>query len=116
MSDQPTVGNVLYPTSDVDGAVAFYGKALGLPVKFQDGSRFAMLDGGGTSFALAGAEEDVTAGRVAASLRVADVADAVRAAVAAGASVIRDVEQGPHETRAVLRDPWGNLFVVYRRS
>lgn len=116
MSDQTTVGNVLYPTDDIEGAVAFYGGALGLPLKFRDGDRFAMLDGGGVSVALAGAAEDVTGGRVAASLRVPDVSAAVRVAVAAGASVVREAEQGPHEIRAVLQDPWDNLVVVYQKS
>lgn len=110
-----SVGNVLYPTSDVEGAVAFYGGVLGLPTKFQDGTRFAALDGGGVTFAVAGAEEDVTAGRVAASLRVPDVAAAVQQAVAAGAEVVRAAEEGPHETRAVISDPWGNAVVLYAK-
>ena len=27
--------------------------------------------------------------------------------------VVRDPERGPHETRAVGRDPWGNTVVIY---
>ena len=40
--------------------------------------------------------------------------DAVRLIVdQAGGSVLRPAEQGPHEVRAVARDPWGNTVVVY---
>lgn len=113
MSDQVTLGNVLYPTSDVDAAVTFYAQGLGLPVKFQDGARFAALDGGAITFAISGPEEDVAGGRATASFKVAHVAKAVDRLVDAGAALVRPAEQGPHEVRAVLTDPWGNPFVVY---
>lgn len=113
MSDDVKVGNVIYPAADVEAAVRFYGDALGLPVKFQDGSRFAALDGGTTTFAIAGGDEDVTGGRSAASFKVSDVQAVVDRLVAAGAAVERPAEDGPHEVRAVLRDPWGNPIVLY---
>lgn len=113
MADSVKVGNVLYPAADVEAAVAFYGKALGLAVKFQDGTRFAALDGGGTTFAVAGSEEDVTGGRPAASFKVTGVPGTVERLLAAGAKLQRPAEEGPHEVRAVLLDPWGNPFVVY---
>jgi predicted enzyme related to lactoylglutathione lyase len=112
MTDPSTVNSVLYPAPDVAAAVAFYGDALGLPVKFQDGARYAALDGGGVTVGVLGPEEDVTGGRVAASVRVPDVAAAVRKAVAAGATVVRPPERGPHEIRAVVTDPWGNPVVL----
>lgn len=111
-----TLGNVLYPTADLQAALAFYGDALGLPVKFADGDRYAALDGGGATFALAGAAEDVTGGRPAASFRVPDVAAAVQRLVGAGATVVRPPEEGPHEIRAVLDDPWGNPLVLYAKK
>ena len=88
MTDPTTVNSVLYPARDVDAAVAFYGEVLGLPVKFQDGSRYAALDAGGVSIGILGPEEDV-----------------------AGAAVVRAPETGPHEIRAVVTDPWGNPIV-----
>lgn len=107
------IGNALYPVQDLEQAVAFYRDGLGLAVKFQDGARFAALDGGGTTFALAGPEEDVTGGEPAVSFEVDDVAAKVRKLTAAGAQVVRAPEEGPHEIRAVLRDPAGNPFVLY---
>jgi predicted enzyme related to lactoylglutathione lyase len=107
------IGNALYPVKDVAAAVAFYRDGLGLAVKFQDGDRFAALDGGGVTFALAGPEEDVTGGEPAVSFKVEDVAAAVEALKAAGGTLVRGPEEGPHEIRAVLRDPAGNPIVVY---
>jgi predicted enzyme related to lactoylglutathione lyase len=106
------IGNVLYGVDDVAAAVAFYRDGLGLEVKFQDGERFAALDGGGTTFALAAPEEQIAAGPVA-SFKVDDVAATTKRLTAAGAELVRGPEDGPHEIRAVLRDPAGNSFVVY---
>ncbi|GAA1956981.1 VOC family protein [Amycolatopsis minnesotensis] len=107
------IGNVLHPVSDVESAVRFYATALGLTAKFVDGDRYAALDAGGTTLALAGPAEDVTGGVPAASFKVPDVAAALAALVAGGGSVVRQPERGPHEVRAVARDPWGNTIVVY---
>jgi len=107
------IGNVLYGAKNVDEAVRFYRDALGLAVKFQDGDRFAALDGGGVTFAIAGPEEDVTGGVPAVSFKVDDVAALATSLTAAGAELVRGPEEGPHETRAVLRDPAGNPFVIY---
>jgi predicted enzyme related to lactoylglutathione lyase len=116
MSDPSTIGNVLYPAADVGAAIEFYGGVLGLPTKFRDGDRYAALDGGGVTLAIAGTEEDVVGGRVAASFRVADVAAAVAGVQAAGGTVMRAAERGPHEIRAVVADPWGNPVVVYAKA
>ncbi|WP_067482190.1 VOC family protein [Actinomadura hibisca] len=107
------IGNVLYGAEDVDAAVRFYRDGLGLAVKFQDGGRFAALDGGGVTFAIAGPEEDVTGGEPAVSFKVEDVAATAERLTAAGAVLVRGPEEGPHEIRAVLRDPAGNPIVIY---
>ncbi|MFI7125607.1 VOC family protein [Nonomuraea sp. NPDC050153] len=103
------LGNVLIPVANLDEAIAFYG----LPVKFRDGDRFAALDGGGVTVALAGPAEHVTSS-AAPSYKVDDVAEAARELVARGGEVVREPEKGPHEIRAVLRDPSGNVFVLYQ--
>jgi predicted enzyme related to lactoylglutathione lyase len=102
--------NVLYPVKNLDEALAFYRDGLGLAVKFTDGDRYASLEDG---FALAGPEEDVTGGVPAATFKVTDVAATVERLTAAGAQLIKPAEEGPHEVRAVLRDPAGNPFIVY---
>jgi predicted enzyme related to lactoylglutathione lyase len=110
-SHRTTLGNVLYPVADLSAAVTFY-RRVGLALSFQDKERFAAFDAG-TMFALTTAGEDVTHGRAAASFRVADVDAAVATVTAAGGTVIAPAHDGPHERRAVLEDPWHNIFVLY---
>ena len=81
-------------------------------MKFQDGDRFAALDGGGTTFAIAGPEEQVVR-EPSVSFKVDDVVAMTHTLIAAGAQLVRGPEEGPHEIRAVLRDPAGNSFVLY---
>lgn len=98
--------------SDVPAAVTFYSHALGLPTRFVDGERYAALDAGAATLALAAPEEDVV-GAAAAALKVGDVDAAVQRVLDAGGAVARDAQDGPHERRAVVVDPWGNRVVVY---
>jgi len=107
------IGNVLHPVADVTAAAGFYGRAFGFATKFTDGDRYAALDGGSITLALAGPAEDVTGGRAAASIKVPDVRAVVEAVAQGGGTIVRTPEAGPHELRAVVRDPWGNAFVIY---
>ena len=107
------LGNVHHPVGDVGAAVTFYADAFGLTELFTDGDRYAALDAGGTKLALAGPEEDLTDGVAAPSFKVGDVAAALERLHAAGGTVVREPEAGPHETRAVARDPGGNTLIVY---
>ena len=112
-SSTARIGNVLHPVTDVASAADFYGRAFGFATKFADGDRYAALDGGSLTLALAGPAEDVTAGRAAVSIKVPDVRATVEAVVEAGGSVVRSPEVGPHELRAVVIDPWENALVIY---
>jgi predicted enzyme related to lactoylglutathione lyase len=107
------LGQVLHPVADVGAAVAFYGTVFGFGTKFSDGDRYAALDAGGATLALAGPAEDITDGKPAAAIKVADVGATVKVLAEAGGSIVRDPERGPHETRAVARDPWGNTVIIY---
>jgi predicted enzyme related to lactoylglutathione lyase len=110
---QARVSQVLHPVADVKAAVDFYSRAFGFAVAFADEDRYAALDAGPIKLALAGPAEDVTEGESAASIKVPEVQGVVDTVVEAGGSVVRAAEQGPHEVRAVVRDPWGNPLVVY---
>lgn len=113
MSDpRAKIGNVLHPVSDVAAAVGFYEEVFGFERKFVDGDRYAAIDAGGVTLAIAGPAEHMADGP-AASIKVADVRAALDALVGKGGSVVRAPEAGPHEMRAVARDPWGNVLVVY---
>lgn len=106
------VGMVIHPVDDLDAAEAFYRDALGLDPMFRDGDRFAAFKSGEVTIALAAGSE-ILSDRTTVSYKVDDVEQAVASLQKAGAGLERAVEEGPHERRAVLRDPCGNPFVVY---
>ncbi len=105
-------GMVIHPVADLDAAETFYRDVLGLEPMFRDGDRFAAFRAGDVTVALAAGEE-ILADRAIVSYKVDDIDGAVAALEGAGARVERGVEDGPHERRAVLRDPAGNPFAIY---
>ena len=106
------VGMVIQPVEDMEAALGFYQRAMGLELKFRDGDRFAALAAGTTTIALAAGEERLSE-RTLVSYKVDDVDAAVLELVASGARVLHEAENGPHERRAVLSDPAGNPLAVY---
>ena len=106
------VGMIIHPVEDLDEAVPFYADALGLSLKFRDADRFAAFDAGGVTIALAAGAEAVS-NTPTVSYKVVDVEAAVDDLVASGATLESPPQEGPHEIRAVLRDPAGNPLVVY---
>lgn len=66
----PRVGNVLHPVDDVEHAARSSGDVFGFALKFADGDRYAALDAGGVTLALAGTAEDATGVVAAASIKV----------------------------------------------
>jgi predicted enzyme related to lactoylglutathione lyase len=105
--------HVLYPATNVGLAVTFYHELLELPIRFVDGDRFAMLGEAGASLAVAAPDEQVAARQIAAAFKVRSVEDTLMRAAELGATVELPAQEGPHETRALLRDPDGNLLIVY---
>ncbi len=108
-------GQILLPVADIETALAFYRDVLGLKVRFQDGTRYAVLDGGGITIALAAPSEQPVPGLPALALKVPDVTGTADALRAAGATVA-PVTEGGHERRALLHDPDGNVLVLYGPS
>jgi predicted enzyme related to lactoylglutathione lyase len=105
------IGNVFYRAADMDSAVRFYTDVLGLSLKFRDGDQWAAFDVGGGTLALEGGSAGGPGGATV-SLRVEGLSELVDNLRARGAT-ITDITQGPHEHRATLTDPAGNLIVLY---
>lgn len=112
MSDHD-VRMVLLNTDDLDASVEFYTQALGMPLKFRDGSHFAAIDGGSVTIALATAVDHPIPGQVVVGIKTADVDAAARAVEAAGGAVARGPYDDAHERRAVVYDHQGNGLVLY---
>jgi lactoylglutathione lyase len=107
------VGHVLLPAEDVGRTVAFLTETLGLPLRFQDGDRYAAIDGGSTTLAVAAEAELPAPGKVAVGLKVTDL-DAVAARLeAAGTPLLGGVVESEHERSLGFQDPAGNVFVAY---
>jgi len=106
-------GMVIHPVENLRDALRFYTEGLGLELQFQDGERFAALAAGDVTVALAAGEERLHSSPHV-SYKVDDVQAAVSDLVAAGATLLREPEDGPHERRAVLLDPAGNGLIVYQ--
>jgi catechol 2,3-dioxygenase-like lactoylglutathione lyase family enzyme len=114
-TEPPAINQLLWPVPDIDAALAFYVDALGMTLAFRDADRFAAVRAGGVTLALVSGTEDVTAGVPAPACLVADLASSVATAEAAGAEIVVRAQEGPHEVRAVLRDPSGHFVVLYQR-
>jgi catechol 2,3-dioxygenase-like lactoylglutathione lyase family enzyme len=105
------IGNVFYRVDDMDAAVRFYTEVLGFGLKLRDGDRWAAFDVAGSTLAIEGGHPGGPGGATV-SLRVDDLASVVDDLRARGARV-GSIETGPHERRAQLHDPAGNLLVLY---
>ena len=103
---------VIYPVDDVQAAVAFYSATLRLPPRFVDGERYAALDAGPATLALAADTEDI-ASVAAAAFKVDDIEAFVERVLAAGGQVIEPIADGPHERRVTVSDPWRNRLIAY---
>lgn len=113
MTHPPHLGHVVLPVADVGRATAFCQEALGLPLRFRDGDRYAALEGGGAAIALAAAQEQVEAGEVSIGLKVDALDAAADRARNAGARVLGDIVETSHDRRLAVADPDGNIFVLY---
>jgi catechol 2,3-dioxygenase-like lactoylglutathione lyase family enzyme len=105
------IGNVFYRAPDMDAAVRFYAEVLGFGLKFRDGDRWAAFDVAGMTLAVEGGVPGGPGGATV-SLRTEDLASVVEDLRSKGADV-GDIEIGPHERRASLRDPAGNMLILY---
>ncbi|MFA5120940.1 VOC family protein [Zavarzinia sp.] len=104
-------------TPDMAAQRAFYEEVLGLPLKFQDGTRWAQFDTGGANFALA-APEEAPAGATGTILvfQVDDLDATVAALTAAGVAVDPIRDMGTHGRVTSFRDPAGNRLQLFGRA
>lgn len=106
---------LFYPVEDMEAAVTFFRDTIGLPLKFRDGDRYCALDAGGITLGLVAGEEQIVS-EPAIAFRVDDIDATVRRLTASGATILRPIEAGPHELRAVLRTPGGTPLIVAAKT
>lgn len=111
MTDTMNLQMLMLPVAAIEPALTFYRQVLGLPLRFRDGDRYAALDAGGITLALcAGAER--LAETAMPVFRVQGIDESVERLLAAGATIRRAIENGPHERRAVLDIPGGGGLLL----
>jgi lactoylglutathione lyase len=87
--------------------------ALGIALKFRDGSHYAALDGGSITLALATPRDHPMPGQVVVGIKTADVDAAAQAIEANGGAIVKGPYNDAHERRAVVHDHKGNGLVFY---
>lgn len=85
------IGNVFYRVDDMDRAIEFYEKTLGLTLKFRDGNQWAAFDVAGVTLALEGQaqRERESGGGATVSLRVSDLDSAALELTRTGVILVR---------------------------
>ena len=104
---------VVLSTDDLDESIRFYSEALGMTLKFRDGSHFAALDGGSVTIALATAVDHPLPGQVVVGIKTDDVDAAAHAIESAGGAIVKGPYDDAHERRVVAYDHKGNGLVFY---
>ena len=104
---------IMLSTDHLEASIAFYVETLGMKLKFRDGDRFAAIDAGPITLALATADDHPVPGEVALGIKAGDVDETAATILAAGGSMVGAVADGGHERRAIMRDSSGNAVVIY---
>ena len=115
-NDIGTVSTIMHDTTDLDGAVAFWGEILGLEVVHRDES-YAYLsrlapEGPHLAFQLV-PESKASKNRLHLDVRVADRVAFAERVVAMGGSVLAEHQHGEYPVWNVMADPQGNEFCIY---
>jgi len=103
--------SLFYPAQSLEAELQFFQQGLGLSPRFRDGQRYAALDAGGLTIGIA-AEDERICTQAAAVFRVADIQQSLALLMAAGATLLRPLERGPHEWRAVVASPAGHHLIL----
>jgi predicted enzyme related to lactoylglutathione lyase len=105
---------IILSTDDLDESIRFYSETLGMALKFRDGARFAAVDGGPVTLALATDVDHPIPGQVVVGIKTADVDAAAKAVEASGGDIVKGPYDDAHERRAVVCDNKGNGLVLYK--
>lgn len=103
--------SLFYPVQSLDKELQFFQQGLGLQARFRDGQRYAALDGGNLTIGIA-AEDERICTQAATVFRVVDIQQSLALLMASGATLLRPLERGPHEWRAVVASPAGHHLIL----
>lgn len=107
------VRTVVLSTDDMDKSIGFYTETLGMALKFRDGDRYAAIDGGSVTIALATEVDHPLPGRIVVGIKTDDVDGAAKAIESGGGIIVKAPYNDAHERRTVVYDNKGNGLVFY---
>lgn len=100
---------LLLPVANLESTLCLLQDVLGLTLKFRDADRYAAFESAPLSLTLASDAERII-DKPALVIQVErDIEDVVDRLIAADILVVRPIEKGPHEWRAVL-EPLNSAF------
>lgn len=102
---------------DVPGLGAFYARALGFQIRFQDAERWLEMQVGDARFAIASRAEAPEGCGAPVLVFESDDLDAAAEAIAAnGGAIVGRRDMGAHGRTLTARDPSGAIFQLYSRQ
>jgi len=104
---------VVLSTDNLDKSIAFYTETLDMPLKFRDGDRYAAIDGGSVTIALATGVDHPQPGKIVVGIKTDDVDGAAKAIEGGGGVIVKPPYNDAHERRAFVHDNMGNGLVFY---
>jgi predicted enzyme related to lactoylglutathione lyase len=104
-----SIGCVYYMVKDMDRAVRFYSKTLGLPVVYRNGGHWAEVDAGSTRIGLHPTDGNVVQGGGTVSFYVDDLTGLFKRLAKKGAQV-GPVHDTPRGKMAQVTDSEGNCL------
>jgi predicted enzyme related to lactoylglutathione lyase len=105
-----------YITRNMDRSVAFYRDALKLNLKFQEGSRWAQFDVGGTSLALSSPDEGQAGATGGTAMIEIEDLDGARAGILQAGGTILSERAVTGGRSLAFSDPDGNIVQLFERA
>jgi hypothetical protein len=105
---------LLIPVAVMNSAIEFFVDGLGAELKFRDGDRYCALRLQELEIALVSEDERIVEAP-ALTLRSDALPGDLEKLVATGSTVVRPVETGPHERRAVVDAPVGMAVILSQK-
>ena len=111
------ISSSYYVVDDMEASLKFYRDTLQLPLKFQDGDKWAQFDVSGQAIAIATpAPQQVAPGEGGTVVfEVDDLGEQKQQLIEAGVVVGETVDMGGHGSFFTVRDPAGNLVQFFGR-
>jgi len=110
------LNNLILVADDIDKAVQFYDKALGLTLSFTDGGKWAQMKAGAAKVGVSSPDEaGEHAGGAIPVFEIDDLAATRAAVLEHGGEILSERDMGSHGHSLAIRDVSGNILQLIKR-